>query len=104
MERSMAFSDTWQQQHMRARPRFVQARARSDEQELNLASRRRSQIEAMIADLDRLANELDRDIQAEQSRAGIHDPANFAYPTYAKALLVRRDNLRRSAQELKTKL
>ena len=66
--------------------------------------RRVAQIESMVADFDRMAAELDREIETEQTRAGIHDPAHFAYPTYAKAALGRRDNLKRSADELKTQL
>jgi flagellar FliJ protein len=66
--------------------------------------RKVSQIEAMIADFDRMAVDLEREITTEQERAGIHDPAHFAYPTYAKAAMVRRDNLKRSADELKGQL
>src|SRR5262249_2760697 len=62
------------------------------------------QIEGMIAEFDRMAADLDREILAEQERAGIHDPAHFAYPTYAKAALNRRDNLKRSADDLKGQL
>ena len=62
------------------------------------------QIEGMIAEFDRMAADLDREILAEQERAGIHDPAHFAYPTYAKAALTRRDNLKRSAGDLKGQL
>jgi flagellar protein FliJ len=51
-----------------------------------------------------MAGDLDREILAEQERAGIHDPAHFAYPTYAKAAITRRDNLKRSADELKGQL
>jgi len=66
--------------------------------------RKVAQIEAMIAEFDRIAAELDREIKTEQERAGIHDPAHFAYPTYAKAAIGRRENLRQSAGELKTQL
>jgi flagellar export protein FliJ len=66
--------------------------------------RKVAQIEAMIAEFERIASELDREIKLEQDRAGIHDPGHFAYPTYAKAAMSRRDNLRRSAAELKTQL
>ena len=66
--------------------------------------RRVAQIESMVADFDRMAAELDREIETEQTRAGIHDPTHFAYPTYAKAALGRRDNLKRSADELKVQL
>jgi flagellar export protein FliJ len=62
------------------------------------------QIEGMIAEFDRMAADLDREILAEQERAGIHDPGHFAYPTYAKAALNRRDNLKRSAEDLKSQL
>jgi flagellar FliJ protein len=63
--------------------------------------RKVAQIESMIAEFDRIASELDREIKLEQDRAGIHDPAHFAYPTYAKAAIGRRENLKRSADELK---
>ena len=66
--------------------------------------RKVAQIEAMIAEFDRIAAELDREIKIEQDRAGIHDPGHFAYPTYAKAAINRRENLRRSAGELKAQL
>ena len=66
--------------------------------------RKVAQIEAMIAEFDRIAAELDREIKTEQERAGIHDPAHFAYPTYAKAAINRRENLKRSAGELKAQL
>src|ERR1700736_5201002 len=66
--------------------------------------RKVAQIEGMIAEFDRMAVDLDREIVSEQDRAGIHDPAHFAYPTYAKAAIGRRDNLKRSADELKGQL
>jgi flagellar FliJ protein len=66
--------------------------------------RKVAQIEAMIAEFDRIAAELDREIRSEQERAGIHDPAHFAYPTYAKAAIGRREKLRQSAGELKAQL
>lgn len=66
--------------------------------------RRVTQIEAMIADFRRMSTELEREIAAEQERAGIDDPGHFAYPTYAKAAIQRRENLLRSAAELETQL
>ncbi|MCA1952041.1 MAG: flagellar export protein FliJ [Hyphomicrobiales bacterium] len=62
--------------------------------------RRVTQIEAMIAEFQRMAGELDREIEGEERRAGISDTAHFAYPTYAKAARQRRDNLLNSAAEL----
>src|SRR6266704_3981363 len=66
--------------------------------------RKVAQIEGMIAEFERMAGDLDREIKTEQERAGIHDPAHFAYPTYAKAAMTRRENLKRSADELKVQL
>jgi len=62
------------------------------------------QLETMIAEFERMAADLDREIKIEQDRAGIHDPAHFAYPTYAKAAMARRENLTRSAEDLKAQL
>ena len=72
--------------------------------QLDERRRRVAQIEAMIGDFERMAADLDREIKAEQDRAGIHDPHHFAYPTYAKAAMARRENLRRSAGELRVQL
>ena len=66
--------------------------------------RKVAQIEGMIAEFDRMAVDLEREIKTEQDRAGIHDQAHFAYPTYAKAAMQRRDNLKRSADDLKIQL
>src|SRR3974377_2539309 len=66
--------------------------------------RRVAQIEAMIADFQRMSVDLEREIQSEQERAGINDPSHFAYPTYAKAAIQRRENLLRSAEELRVQL
>jgi flagellar export protein FliJ len=66
--------------------------------------RRVAQIETMVAEFDRMAVDLDREIAAEETKSGISDIAHFAYPTYAKAARGRRDNLRRSAEELKSQL
>ncbi len=62
------------------------------------------QIEGMIADFERMANDLEREIKAEQDKANIHDPSHYAYPTYAKAANQRRENLKHSADELKVQL
>ena len=62
------------------------------------------QIETMIGEFERMSGDLDREIAAEEERSGIRDPSHFAYPTYAKAAMNRRDNLRRSAQELRIQL
>jgi flagellar protein FliJ len=66
--------------------------------------RRVSQIEMMIAEFQRMSTDLDNEIAREEKRAGISDPAHFAYPTYAKAARSRRDNLLRSAADLRDQL
>jgi flagellar FliJ protein len=66
--------------------------------------RKVAQIESMIAEFDRMGSDLEREIRTEQDRAGIADPAHYAYPTYAKAAIQRRENIKRSADELKGQL
>ena len=63
-----------------------------------------AQIEAMMAEFQRMADELDRQITVEQDRVGISDVTHFAYPTFAKAATQRRDNLKASAGELVAQL
>ncbi len=66
--------------------------------------RRVAQVEMMIAEFDRMAGDLDREILNEEQKARISDPTHFAYPTYARAAMTRRDNLRESAANLKGQL
>jgi len=62
--------------------------------------RRVRQIEVMMAEFTRMTVDLDREIATEEKRAGISDPTHFAYPTYARAAIARRDNLKSSIAEL----
>jgi flagellar export protein FliJ len=62
------------------------------------------QIEMMIAEFERMAAELDEQILTEQKRTGITDITHFAYPTFAKAAMTRRDNLMGSANDLRGQL
>jgi flagellar export protein FliJ len=62
--------------------------------------RQLAQIDGMIAEFTRMADELDEQIELEQKRTGISDLAHYAYPTFARAAMTRRDNLRNSATEL----
>ncbi len=72
----------------------------------NVDEKRRQvmQIEMMVADFERMATELDQQIEIEQNKTGISDVAHFAYSTFAKAALQRRDNLLASAQDMRVKL
>ncbi|MFG1463523.1 flagellar export protein FliJ [Xanthobacter sp. DSM 24535] len=65
------------------------------------ARRRIVRIDTMIAEFDRMAADLDRDIAGEEERSGITDPRHFAYSPLATAARQRRDNLGRSAQDLR---
>jgi|SRR5690606_25658883 len=67
---------------------------------VNHKRKRVSQLDAMIAEFERMAEELDAQIIAEGTKAGITDQSHFAYPTFAKAARLRRDNLRISQAEL----
>jgi flagellar FliJ protein len=62
------------------------------------------QIEGMIAEFEGVVGQLEHDIKAEEDRVGIRDPAHFAYPSYAKAAMQRRQNLLRSVDELRSQL
>jgi septation ring formation regulator EzrA len=63
-----------------------------------------SDLEMMIADFRRMANDLDQQIKIEQQAAGVSDVNHFAYPTFARAAIIRRDNLRSSVAELEKRL
>ena len=58
------------------------------------------QLDMMIAEFERMASELELQIAAEEKKAGITDINHFAYPTFAKAARLRRDNLMNSQQDL----
>jgi flagellar export protein FliJ len=62
------------------------------------------QIEMMVNDFQRMAAELDQQIEIEHTKTGISDVAHFAYSTFAKAALARRDNLLASAHDMLEKL
>ncbi len=63
-----------------------------------------AQIEMMVNDFERMASELDQQIEIEHQKTGISDVAHFAYSTFAKAASTRRDNLLASAHDMRSKL
>ena len=65
--------------------------------------RRLSQLDLMIAEFNRMADELTHQIETEERKAGITDPGHFAYPTFAKAARQRRDNVQNSRNDLEAK-
>ncbi len=68
--------------------------------QVNEKRRQLSQLDLMISEFDRMANELEIQIAAEEKKAGILDVNHFAYPTFAKAARARRDNLKNSQADL----
>lgn len=67
-------------------------------------ARKAADLEHMIREFETIASDLDRQIQAEEDRSGVRDPAHFAYSTFAKSASLRRDNLRASVAGLRDKL
>src|ERR1700693_863801 len=61
-------------------------------------------IEATILSFERVVLDLSEQIEAEEQRTRIADPAHFAYSTLAKAARVRRTNLVTTTGDLKAKL
>lgn len=62
------------------------------------------ELEAMIDDFRQMVTNLDQQIISEQEKTGISDVNHFAYPTFAKAAIQRRDNLMVSVEELEGRL
>jgi hypothetical protein len=58
------------------------------------ALREDSTIRTLMDDLDRIRQVVECDIATEEERAGIFDRANARYPVLARALAMRRDNLK----------
>ena len=61
-------------------------------------------IVAMINDFKDMADDLDNQVKSEQQRAGVDDVNHYAYPTFAKAAVQRRDNLMISIADLEAKM
>lgn len=66
--------------------------------------RKVDELEQMIAELHNVAVDLDRQVNAEEERTGVKDPAHFAYSTLASSASKRRDNLRASIAGLMVSL
>jgi flagellar FliJ protein len=72
--------------------------------ELDERARKVGDLEQMIREFETIATDLGRQIQVEEDRTGVKDPRHFAYSTFAKSAVQRRDNLRASIGELRGKL
>ncbi|MCT4654517.1 MAG: flagellar export protein FliJ [Cohaesibacter sp.] len=62
------------------------------------------QIELMVTEFQTMIKDLDDQIAFEEEKAGINDVAHFAYPTFAKAAMQRKDNLLVSIADLDEQL
>ena len=74
---------------------------RLKEFQVNEKRRQLKQLQMMMAEFERMAKELENQIQFEEKKSGITDPNHFAYPTFAKAARQRAENLQVSIRELK---
>ena len=61
-------------------------------------------IEMMMADMQRMAGDLQAQVESEEKKSGISDFSHFAYPTFAKAARTRAENIAASILELREKL
>lgn len=66
--------------------------------------RKVANLEGMIREFDSMIDDLDRQVAAEESRTGVRDRSHFAYSTFAKSALQRRDNLVVSRSDLDARL
>ncbi len=72
--------------------------------EANEKQHKVTDIETMIADFRRSAEDLAHQIRVEEETSGVRDVNHFSYPTYAKAARQRRENLLASIRDLEAKL
>jgi flagellar protein FliJ len=68
------------------------------------AARKVAGLEQMIRDMQGMAGDLDRQIEAEEGRTGIKDSSHFSYSTFAKSAAQRRDKIVVSVNDLMAKL
>ena len=72
--------------------------------EVNEKHRKVRDLDAMIGEFRQMVINLDHQIISEQEKSGISDVNHYAYPTFAKAAIQRRDNLIVSIEDLEAKL
>lgn len=72
--------------------------------EVNEKQQKIADIEMMIVDFKRMADDLSHQIRVEEESCNVRDVNHYAYPTYAKAARQRRDNLTASIGDLEAKL
>ena len=85
---------------MRSRRNAVQLK------QFEIAAKRRQAgfIKTTIEEFVRMIANLDLEIEAEHRRTGIADPKHYAYSTFARAAIQRRQNLQASVDNLQHRL
>jgi ABC-type transporter Mla subunit MlaD len=78
--------------------------ARHFENVTRTSAREAECIGTMIADLRRVTQVLDCDVQTEEERSRIFDRSNAHYPMLARSLAARRDNLNATIAALEARL
>jgi hypothetical protein len=63
-----------------------------------------AQLSALVSNLDRVVRVLESDIAAEEERSGVSDPQNAAYPSLARMMTARRNNLKETIGVLERRL
>jgi flagellar protein FliJ len=71
--------------------------------EVNEKHQKVLEIETMMADFQRMIDDLTHQIEVEEETSRIRDVNHFSYPPYAKAARKRRDNLYSSIESLEAK-
>ena len=69
--------------------------------QVNDKRRQLDQLRMMMAEFERMSQDLEAQIAFEEKKSGINDPNHFAYPTFAKSARQRAENLVGSIKELK---
>jgi hypothetical protein len=85
-----------QEQHM-----YVQEFSVSKPIAVQQKPRKLTRIESMIRELSAEVAMLNSAIATEEKKSGVSDPNHFAYPCYAKAVMLRRNNLLRTIENLR---
>jgi flagellar protein FliJ len=67
-------------------------------------TRKVAELERIICELSNTASTLERQIESEEARTRICDPAHFAYSAFARSARERRDRLRATIQRLRVEL
>src|SRR5262249_15919014 len=92
----------WRRGYLTMKPRDFSLRSKRFD--VSEKARKVASLETMIRDLEYMATDVHRQIQAEEERTGVRDSSHFAYSTFAKAAALRRANQMNSMNDVRAKL